>query len=183
MVVRMSKYAAVLGLKAGMSRQKCNMLLNAAPMHDIGKSGIPDSVLQNIGKLSDEDREIMKTHAAIGGKILSGDNSELITTAKNIALQHHEKWDGTGYPFGLQGTDISLEGRIVAICDVFDALTSDKPYKEAWSVEKATKFIEEQKGRHFDPALVDHFLEVLPSILEIKNKYSDNAAIRRMSSV
>ena len=167
-VIRMSKYSEALGLKYGLSAVECKLILDAAPMHDIGKIGIPDKVLLKPGKLDPEEWAIMKAHVDIGVDILSGDDSELIKTARTIALHHHEKWDGSGYPSGLKGNEISIEGRIVALCDVFDALTSERPYKKAWPIEEATRLIKEQKASHFDPILVDYFFEILPEILEIK---------------
>lgn len=182
-VVRMSKYSAALGEKIGMGARECNLLLDAAPMHDIGKIGIPDRVLLKPGKLDPEEWKLMKTHVDIGVDILSGDDSEILKTARVIAEHHHEKWDGSGYPKGLKGTEISIEGRIVAICDVFDALTSKRPYKEPWSVEEATKFVEDQKGKHFDPTLIDHFMKILPDILEIKTVFSDDCEVKGFNTL
>ena len=130
-IVRMSKMAALIGKAAGLSDYQCDLLLNAAPMHDIGKLGIPDSILLKPGKLERDEWKIMQTHAQIGADILSGDDSELLNMAEEIALTHHEKWNGKGYPNGLSGEDIPLSGRLCALSDVFDALTSVRPYKEA----------------------------------------------------
>lgn len=172
-VIRMSRYSASIGRAAGLSKMECEMLLAASPMHDLGKIGIPDSILLKLGKLDEKEWEIMKTHPVIGAKILSNSNSELLKTAEAIALVHQEKWDGSGYPKGLKGEEIPIFGRIVALADVFDALTTERPYKKAWSIEKSVAFIEEQSGKHFDPQLVPHFIKILPEILEIKEKYAE----------
>lgn len=172
-IVRMSRYSQLLALAAGMTGAEAEVLLNASPMHDIGKIGIPDSVLLKSGKLDPDEWKIMQTHVEIGVEILSGSNSELMNMAAEVAQNHHEKWDGTGYPCALVGEDIPLTGRIVAVADVFDALTTERPYKEAWSVENAVEYLKEQKGQHFDPNLVEHFVEILPDILIIKNQYAE----------
>jgi len=148
-------------------------MLHASPMHDIGKIGIPDHILLKPGKFEPEEWEIMKTHAVIGANILEGDDSELMKCAGEIALTHHEKWDGSGYPYGLSGEAIPLVGRIAALADVFDALTSVRPYKEAWTVEAAVDLIKENRGTHFDPDLVTVFLEQLPGILKIRDQFSE----------
>ncbi|MCK5263258.1 MAG: HD domain-containing protein, partial [Gammaproteobacteria bacterium] len=143
------------------------------PMHDIGKIGIPDHVLLKPGKLEAEEWEVMKTHAQIGADILAGDESPLLKMASEIALTHHEKWDGSGYPNSLKGENIPLVGRITALADVFDALTSERPYKKAWSVEGSVVLIKEESGKHFDPVLVEHFLNILSSIIDIKTEYAE----------
>jgi putative two-component system response regulator len=142
-------------------------------MHDIGKIGIPDSIMLKPGKLTDEEFAIMKKHPEIGAEILGESDSDLIALAKVVAMTHHEKWDGSGYPHGLKGENIPIEGRIVAIADVFDALTSKRPYKEAWTVDKAMAFLHDQSGIHFDPQLVTLFQQSLPSILYIKQRWQD----------
>jgi len=172
-VMRMSHYSKVIALAYGMSESDADDLLHAAPMHDIGKIGIPDSIMLKPGKLSDEEFAIMKTHPEIGAEILGESDSALIALAKLVSLTHHEKYDGSGYPNGLKGEEIPIEGRIVAIADVFDALTSVRPYKDAWSIEKATAFIVSQSGLHFDPELVEVFLRSIDSILEIKQRWLD----------
>lgn len=172
-IIRMSKYSMLLGKAAGMNEEIAELLLNASPMHDIGKIGIPDSVLLKPGKLDADEWKIMQTHTTIGAEILSGHPSELMSMAHRIALTHHEKWDGSGYPNGLKGEEIPLEGRIVALADVFDALTSERPYKKAWSVEETLKEIDSCSGSHFDPKLVQLFKTILPDILTIKEKYSE----------
>lgn len=172
-IIRMSKIAALLGQAAGMDDDSANLLLNASPMHDIGKIGIPDHILLKPGKFEPEEWEIMKTHAQIGADILAEDDSDLLRMAREIALTHHEKWDGSGYPNGLRGEAIPLVGRITALADVFDALTSVRPYKKAWSVEDAVSLIQSESGKHFDPSLVEHFLRQLPEILDIRDKYAE----------
>lgn len=172
-IIRMSMISALLGKAIGMSDGEVDMLLKASPMHDVGKIGIPDDILLKPGKLTADEWKTMQTHAAIGAEILSGHHSELLEMAREIALTHHEKWDGSGYPHGLQGRDIPLVGRIVALADVFDALTSKRPYKEAWTVEKAVALIKSSSGTHFDPALVESFLTVMPEIIRITEQYAE----------
>jgi putative two-component system response regulator len=172
-VIRMSHYARVLGLAAGLSDTAAEDLLHAAPMHDVGKIGIPDHILQKPAALDKEEWKIMQSHATIGADIIGEHTHGMLALARNIALTHHEKWDGSGYPRGLAGEDIPLEGRIVAIADVFDALTSSRPYKEAWPVEEAVQYLRQQRGQHFDAQLVDLFLEHLPEIVEIKERWAE----------
>jgi len=173
-IIRMSKSCQSLALAAGLGDEFADCILKASPMHDVGKIGIPDDILLKPGKLNPDEWEIMKTHATIGGDIIGEFESSLMKMARVIALTHHEKWDGTGYPNGLSGEDIPIEGRVSAICDVFDALTSVRPYKEAWPVEDAVAFISEQSGRHFDPELLKTFVNILPRILDIREKYADS---------
>src|SRR5450830_261122 len=173
-VIRMSHYARLLGVAAGMNEAQADDLLHAAPMHDVGKIGIPDRILQKPAKLDAEEWAIMQSHATIGADIIGEHPHGMLRLARNIALSHHEKWDGSGYPNGLAGEAIPLEGRIVAIADVFDALTSVRPYKAAWPVEEAVEFLREQRGRHFDPVLVDLFLTQLPAICAIKDKWAES---------
>nr|WP_160053408.1 two-component system response regulator [Shewanella litoralis] len=172
-IMRMSHFSKIIALAYGFSEFAADNLLHAAPMHDIGKIGIPDSIMLKPGKLTDEEFTIMKTHPEIGAEILGDSDSDLIALAKVVSLTHHEKFDGSGYPNGLKGDEIPIEGRIVAIADVFDALTSKRPYKEAWTVEQAMDFIESQSGIHFDPDLVVLFQQCLPSILYIKQRWQD----------
>ena len=173
-VIRMSKSCHVLALAVGLDEEVALKILHASPMHDVGKIGIPDHILLKPGKLDAEEWEIMKTHAEIGAKILGNHDSELMTMARSIAQHHHEKWDGSGYPQGLKGESIPIEGRIAAICDVFDALTSPRPYKKPWSVDEAITYINEQSGSHFDPELVRLFNQELPRILAIGAEYNDD---------
>jgi putative two-component system response regulator len=172
-ILRMSKISALLGEAVGMGRESCELLLNASPMHDIGKIGIPDHILLKPGGFEPHEWEIMKSHTTIGADILSGDDSDILNMAREIAFTHHEKWDGSGYPRGLQGENIPLEGRIVAVADVFDALTSERPYKRAWPIEDALDFVRSQRGQHFDPQLVDLFMENLPAVLDIRNRFAE----------
>jgi len=172
-IIRMSQISLVLAKAIGMDEDACELLLNAAPMHDIGKIGIPDYILLKPGKLKAGEWEIMQKHAQIGADILSGDESSLMTMAHDIALTHHEKWDGSGYPNGLMGEEIPLVGRITALADVFDALTSKRPYKEAWPVEKSVELIKSESAKHFDPKLVELFIDNLPAIIAIQEKYAE----------
>ncbi|WP_305908332.1 HD domain-containing phosphohydrolase [Methylomarinum sp. Ch1-1] len=172
-ILRMSHICALLAEAIGWDEAQCDLILNASPMHDIGKIGIPDAILLKPGKFEPEEWEIMKSHAEIGAKLLDGDDSELLRMARDIALTHHEKWDGSGYPNGLVGEEIPQAGRIAALADVFDALTSQRPYKKAWSVEAALSFILDNRGLHFDPALTDVFAEQLPAIVAIKQRYAE----------
>ncbi|WP_218312519.1 response regulator [Alteromonas antoniana] len=173
-VLRMSHYSKILALAYGFSDAAAEILLHAAPMHDIGKIGIPDSIMLKPGKLTKEEFDIMKTHPQIGAEILGDCDSELLLIAKSVALTHHEKWNGSGYPNRLSGEEIPVEGRIVAVADVFDALTSKRPYKEAWSVEKTLDLMRSEKGKHFEPKLVDLLEENLPQILAIKARWQDD---------
>ena len=175
-IIRMSKIAALIGDASGMSKANCDLLLNAAPMHDIGKIGIPDQILQKPGKLTAEEWEIMKRHSQIGAEILEGDESSLLLCAKEICLTHHEKWNGSGYPHGLAGEEIPVMGRITALADVFDALTSVRPYKKAWSVADTLELIRNESGEHFDPILTGHFMSVVPEIIDIMGQYSEPEA-------
>jgi len=172
-IIRMSHYTAFLAKKAGLNKDDCELILTASPLHDIGKIGIPDSILQKPGRLSDEEWEIMKTHTTIGAELLSGSNSKFMRMAREIAISHHEKWDGTGYPYGLKGEEIPLVGRICGITDVFDALMTIRPYKVAWPVDKTMDEIKQGRGNHFDPHLVDCFIEILPDIRKVRDKYID----------
>jgi len=171
-VTRMSKYCYIIAKKYGFRNNEAELLLSAAPMHDVGKIGIPDHVLEKPGKLNDEEWEIMRTHSAIGKDILGEEEYPLLKLAGIVALEHHEKWNGKGYPNGIEGENIDINSRIVAVIDVFDALTSERPYKKAWEVERAVDVIKEDSGTHFDPKVVEAFIKSLPEILEIKNKYS-----------
>lgn len=172
-VIRMSHFARLLALALGCSAAWAEDLLNAAPMHDVGKIGIPDAVLSKPGPLDAQEWDVMRTHPEIGAQIIGEHPAGLLAMARTIALQHHEKWDGSGYPQGLAGEAIALEARIVALADVFDALTSDRPYKRAWTPEAAMAHIQEQAGRHFDPALAERFQALLPELLEIRQRWGD----------
>lgn len=172
-VMRMSRVSQLLGLKSGLSESESELLLNAAPMHDVGKIGIPDRILLKPGKFDTEEWNFMKQHVEFGAEIIGEHDSGILQMARIIALTHHEKWNGSGYPKGLSEDSIPMVSRIVAIADVFDALISARPYKEPWSLDKALRYIEEQKGEHFEPILVDNFLNIIPEILEINEQYSD----------
>ena len=174
-VIRMAHYCRILGLAVGMSENDAELLQNAAPMHDVGKIGTPDSILKKPGKLDPEEWRIMQQHVAHGGEILGEHNSELLQLAREIALNHHEKWDGTGYPQGLKGRQIPLVARIAMVADVFDALTSERPYKNAWTIEATLEYMREQSGKMFDPLLVEKLEENLPAICEIREQFGDPA--------
>ncbi len=176
-VVRMSRYAQRLARELGLSDDDCELLHAAAPMHDVGKIGIPDTILRKPGRFNDEELAIMRQHAEIGARIIGeqvGDGSPLIELARTVALTHHEKWDGSGYPHGLAGEDIPLPGRIVAVADVFDALTSVRPYKQPWTVEDAMALLKRERGRHFDPVLIEHFERILADIIMIRESLLDS---------
>ena len=173
-ILRMSHISALLARSIGWDEDACELLLHASPMHDIGKIGIPDTILLKPGKFEPDEWAIMQTHAEIGAQLLEGDDSDLMKQAREIALCHHEKWDGKGYPNGLAGEAIPQSARIAALADVFDALTSERPYKKAWEVEDAVNLIKDNSGSHFEPLLVDHFLDKLPEILAIRQRYSDS---------
>ncbi|WP_417356224.1 HD-GYP domain-containing protein [Gallaecimonas pentaromativorans] len=172
-VQRMSHYAFELARVLGMPEDWAVLLRMAAPMHDVGKIGIPDAILQKPGKLDDSEWLVMRTHPAIGAEILKDDTSPLMTMACKIALTHHEKFDGSGYPNRLKGEQIPLEGRIVAVADVFDALTSERPYKKAWSIEEAMALLKEEAGRHFDPQVVAAFDQVVDKVPQIRAAFAD----------
>ena len=174
-VVRMSRFCKIIALAYGLSEGESELLLNVAPMHDIGKIGIPDQVLLKPGRLDPEERKIIETHCEIGRQIIGTHASDLLQASATIAYTHHEKWDGSGYPQGLSARAIPLFSRILAVADVFDALTSVRPYKKAWSIEEAVAEIEKCSGSHFEPALVEVFLGCLPKILEVKQLFTDDA--------
>jgi methanogenic corrinoid protein MtbC1 len=160
-IERIGRLSTLLAEQIGMDPDFCERLSHAAPLHDVGKVAIPDAILLKPGPLTAEERAIIETHAEEGHRLLRGSNSSILELATTIALSHQEKWDGTGYPRGLTGEAIPIEGRIVAIADVFDALTSDRVYRKAFSVEEAVQMMREQRGQHFDPVLLDAFMEVL----------------------
>ncbi|MEO5342889.1 MAG: two-component system response regulator [Gammaproteobacteria bacterium SHHR-1] len=173
-VIRMSHFAKLIAQAYGSNPEWTEMLFNAAPMHDIGKIGVSDLILLKPGKLDADEWRQMQQHTLIGAEIIGDNPNPLLQMARTIALTHHEKWDGSGYPQGLAGEDIPLEGRICAIADVFDALTSVRPYKKAWSVEDAAALIERDSGSHFDPRLTPLFKQVLPEILNFRKSYMDH---------
>ncbi|MBF0629039.1 MAG: response regulator [Magnetococcales bacterium] len=167
-VIRMGQFSALIARQMGLSEAHCDLILHATPMHDVGKIGIPDRILLKPGRLEPEEFEIIKAHATIGGSILSGYREEPLITAHKIALTHHEKWDGSGYPKGLSGEAIPIESRICAVADVFDALTSWRPYKQPWTTEDAIALITRERGSHFDPTVVDALLASMEEIMAIK---------------
>jgi putative two-component system response regulator len=172
-VIRMSYISRILAQAHGFSDIEVENLFNAAPMHDIGKIGTPDAILLKKGALNAEEWAVMRNHSQIGADILGEHPSELLKMAYNIAMTHHEKWDGSGYPKGLKGEEIPIEGRIVALADVFDALTSERPYKSAWTIEATLELLNRESGKHFDPDLVELFMARLPEILEVKQRWSE----------
>jgi len=172
-VIRMSHYSRILAEKISSDISWCNLILSASPMHDIGKIGIPDAVLLKPGKLDQDEWLIMQKHPEYGANILGEQNSQLLKMAREIAISHHERWDGTGYPNGLKEESIPLSGRIVAVADVFDALTSHRPYKQAWSFERATQHILDGSGSHFDPFVCEAFKHCLPKFEEIYLRYAE----------
>lgn len=176
-VVRMSHYAQEIGRGIGFNEEDANLLFHTSPMHDVGKIGIPDAILLKTSKLDPDEFAVMKLHTEIGGKILDNGSSEFLQVGRTIALTHHERWDGKGYPKGLKGEEISIFGRIVAVADVFDALTSDRPYKEAWDDERAFEAIREGSGTQFDPKIVNAFFRIQFEILSIKNRYQEQKGV------
>jgi HD-GYP domain-containing protein (c-di-GMP phosphodiesterase class II) len=162
-IERIGRFSTLLAEQAGLDGELCERLGYAAPLHDVGKVAIPDAILLKPGPLTAEERAIVETHAEEGHRLLRGSSSSILDMAATIALSHHEKWDGSGYPRGLAGEAIPIEGRIVAVADVFDALTTDRVYRSAYTLEQAVELMREQRARHFDPVLLDTFLEVLSS--------------------
>jgi putative two-component system response regulator len=179
----MAHYSKIIARNLGLPIDRQDLLLQAAPMHDIGKVGTPDAILLKPGKLTEAEFAIMKQHAVIGFEVLSNSNSPLLQQAAEIAHTHHEKFDGSGYPRSLKGTEIPLFGRIVAVADVFDALTSERPYKRAWTIEQASKLLREGAGTHFDPECVTAFFDSFDEILTIKNKFADEKAVDEIPSI
>lgn len=169
-IIRMSRMAQILAEEMGFSQKECELILATSPLHDVGKIAIPDQILLKPGPLTPEEWKIMRMHAEIGGDILSGGDSDFLAMAELIARTHHEKWDGTGYPKGLKEEEIPLVGRICAICDVFDALITDRPYKKAWSMEEAIEEIKKLSGIHFDPKVVRAFIKILPRLKKMSEQ-------------
>ncbi|NVK18467.1 MAG: DUF3369 domain-containing protein [Methylocystaceae bacterium] len=173
-VKRVAEISKLLALKVGLSPREAELLKLASPMHDVGKIGIPDAVLNKPAKLDDGEWEIMQSHAEMGHEMLASSDREILKLGGIVSLEHHEKWDGTGYPLGKKGEEITIQGRITAIADVFDALASDRCYKKAWPLEKVFNFFKEQSGRHFDPHLVELMFENLDEINAIRARYKDD---------
>ncbi|MBN2645039.1 MAG: response regulator [Desulfuromonadaceae bacterium] len=172
-VQRMSHMCHLLAEKYGLGQEDCELILYASTMHDVGKIGIPDSILLKPGKLTDSEFVVMKQHPRIGAQIIGNNRSRLIQLARDMALYHHEKWDGSGYPHGLAGEQIPVVARLAAISDVFDALTSERPYKKAWPVDEALALLQRETGKHFDPRVVDLFIENLEEILAIRERFKE----------
>ncbi len=172
-VKRVAAYSKLLGLLVGMDEAEAELLRLASPMHDIGKVAISDTILNKPSRLTADEFNTMKEHTTFGYKMFEGYDQPIFKTAAIVAYEHHEKYDGSGYPRGLKGKDIHIYGRITALADVFDALGSDRVYKKAWKLEKILDLIEYERGKHFDPQLVTLFLENLDQFLEIKEKYKD----------
>ena len=172
-VARVAHYSKLLARVYGLNENEQNILFYASPFHDIGKVGIEDKILLKAGKLDDEEFTIMKTHVQIGYDILKDSKSEYLKAGAQIAITHHEKYDGSGYPNALVGEDIHIYGRIVAIADVFDALTSNRPYKKAWSFEDALDLLKKEKGKHFDPKLIDLFIENIDEVKNIFQRFQE----------
>ena len=173
-IQRMSYYCAVLARALNLAPGEVELILNASPMHDVGKIGTPDAILLKPEKLNEPEWEIMRRHPTIGGEILGDSSHELLQAGAIIALSHHEKWDGSGYPKGLAGEDIPLYGRICAIADVFDALSSERPYKQSFTNEATLDFMKAGRGKHFDPKLLDLFIENLDEVIAIQKKFYGN---------
>ncbi|MCK4843114.1 MAG: HD domain-containing protein [Methylococcales bacterium] len=172
--IRVGLYSQRLAQAMGMNDKEAESLLYAAPMHDVGKIGIPDNILLKPGRLDGKEWEVMKQHTTIGQRILTRSKNKLLQQAGVIALSHHEKWNGSGYPNSLKGTDIPIDGRLVALADVFDALTMERPYKKAWTISSAVDLINSESSKHFDPSLVKLFNDTLPEIITIKKEYTDD---------
>lgn len=172
-IIRMAKYSRIIAEELGLSRDDAEVIEMAAPMHDIGKIGIRDEILLKPGKLTPEEFEIMKTHTIIGHDILKDSPSKFLQMGGIIALGHHEKFDGSGYPFGKKREEIPIEARIVAVADVFDALVSERPYKNAWSTHAALEYMESHRGRHFDPVVLDAFKVQIDAVAKIQGLLPD----------
>ncbi len=175
-VLRMSRYVRLLALQSGLSEPEAELLMLAAQMHDLGKIGIPDRILLKPGKLTEEEFAVIQTHCDMGYKIIGEQKSEILTLGASIALTHHEKWNGRGYPRNLSGEAIPMTGRLTAVGDVFDALTSVRPYKKAWSVDEALALIAKEGGEHFDPGLAAIFVGLMSEIIEIMGQYQEKTA-------
>jgi len=175
-ITRVSQYSATLGRQLGLPPSEVELLLYASPMHDVGKLGIPDSILLKPGKLTADERKVMETHTIIGANILAPPDSPIMAASEEVALSHHEKFDGSGYPSGLKGDGIPLNGRIVALADVFDALSTQRVYKPAFDMDRALNILKEDSGKHFDPDVVAAFFDTFDRIMEIKAEYPETTA-------
>ena len=172
-VIRMSKYCYYIAKEYGLSEKDAELLLQVAPMHDIGKIGISDNILQKPGKLDEGEREVINTHPILGFNIMKGSKSTLLQMAATVACEHHEKWNGEGYPNKLMGEEINIFARIAAISDVFDALVSRRPYKDSWDIKKTVEYIKSESEKQFDPDVVEAFLKALDKIIEVKDQFKD----------
>jgi two-component system response regulator RpfG len=179
-VLRMARFSRLIAEGMGLDENRCSLIEMAAPMHDIGKIGIPDNILLKPGKLTHEEFAIMKTHTSIGYHILKNSHSKFINLGSEIALSHHERYDGSGYPNSLQGKAIPLDARIVAVADVFDSLTSERPYKKAWSNQEALEYVYNNKGTHFDPGCVDAFMLQFSKISLTQQQLQDVAPAQKV---
>jgi putative two-component system response regulator len=183
-ITRISRYCALMAEKIGLEQEEIHTIKYASPMHDIGKIGIPDRILLKNGKLLAPELEMMRLHTIIGSNILADSKAKVLQCAQQIAMYHHEKWNGQGYPNGIKGDDIPFPARIVTLADTFDALVSKRPYKEAFSVETACEIIKNEREQHFDPEVVDSFFENLEEILNIRNEISDPpSSVRKNSAI
>ncbi len=174
-IQRVSRYSAALARKLGWNEEQEDLLLYASPMHDVGKIGIPDAILLKPGRLTDEERAVMQEHTSIGARILTGSDSPILQMSQVVAERHHEKWDGTGYPNGLAGKDIPEAGRIVAVADVFDALSSKRVYKGALGLDETMSILHKDAGSHFDPVCVEAFTAILDEVVEIQRQYKEES--------
>ncbi|MCV6608960.1 MAG: HD domain-containing protein, partial [Campylobacterales bacterium] len=172
-VKRVAEYSKILALHYGLDEEEAEKLKMASPMHDIGKVAIPDSILNKPGKHDEQEWKIMKTHSNLGYEMLKKSSQPIIQAAAIVAKEHHEKWDGSGYPKGLKEEEIHIYGRITAVADVFDALGSKRVYKDAWELDRILKLFEEEKGKHFDPKLVEIFFENLDEFVKVRDQFQD----------
>ena len=172
-VKRVAQYSKLLALYYGLSEEEAELLKQASPMHDIGKVAIPDAILNKPGRFDEEERRVMDTHAKLGYEMLKNSHRPLLQLAATVAYEHHEKWDGSGYPRGLKGEEIHIAGRITALADVFDALGSERVYKKAWDDDKIFNLFKEEKGKHFDPKLIDIFFNNLEEFLKVREQFKD----------
>ncbi len=179
-IKRMSRYSVFIAKNFGINSDECQNILYAAPMHDVGKIGIADGILMKSSRLTEEEFRVMKSHTILGANLVKNSNAQILKFARQIAISHHEKWNGEGYPKGLSGEKIPLVGRIVALADVFDALTSRRPYKDPYPIETACEIIKKEYGQHFDPDVVDVFLKNIDEVIKIKNEV-DSAENMSMS--
>ena len=170
---RVAHYSKLLALMVGMDDKEAELLFQASPMHDIGKLAIPDDILKKPGKLTSHEWDVMRTHSELGYEILASATRPILKAAATVAYEHHEKWDGSGYPRGLKGEEIHIYGRISSVADVFDALGSDRVYKKAWELEKILELFKDERGKHFDPQLVDLLLENIDKFMVINKQFKD----------